>query len=251
VRTAALQVARQTVLGRRPTPFASLDILASLRDGELGTYVHEDLVEALGKDLTHHALAKLHMQVFAEWLNTPLKEQTPAVGEHIRNGTAGRAPIIDVSASSFRHLAPESAERPERVLFEGDLTMVLALLAAEETDALAGGAEGLWRIAFAMDEVKLSAGRAGLTVTHLAEILGVSPNHLGRVFHEKSGVTFRRYLLAARMVRAANLLRSSAVTLKHVAGMVGYTDQPNFCRDFRKAFGRSVNGYRLQAVRPR
>jgi len=143
-------------------------------------------------------------------------------------------------------LIPDSAELPERQLFECDLSIVLKLLKAEKSDLLAASASSLWRTALALQRVKVSDSDKGLTLSDLSAALGVSSNHLGRVFHQQSGISFRKYLLAARMFRAATLLRSSPLALKQVASTLGYSDESNFCRDFRKAFGKSAISYRLQ-----
>jgi two-component system response regulator YesN len=75
-------------------------------------------------------------------------------------------------------------------------------------------------------------------------MVGVTPNHLGRVFRDHTGVTFREYLLAARMFIAADLLRH-AKPIKDVAAALGYSHYSNFCRDFGKVYLKRPASYRL------
>ena len=49
----------------------------------------------------------------------------------------------------------------------------------------------------------------------------------------------------ARMFKAVTLLKSSSLPVKLVTSTLGYNNEGNFCRDFRKVFGMSALRYRL------
>ena len=70
----------------------------------------------------------------------------------------------------------------------------------------------------------------------VCEELGLSRSALQRKLKEE-GTTFRTLLTQARMDRAQALLRSAAMSLQDIALALGYTDQTNFIRAFRKQFG--------------
>jgi AraC-like DNA-binding protein len=246
-RSSALQLARDAVLHGAPSPFASLAILASLRDRGNGAYFHSSLAVQLATAQIHSILAELHSQVFLEWLRLPLDGQIAAVEQHFRTDAAA-PPITGVAAFSCENYIPDSAEMPERVLFEADLAIILRLLKAKQSDSQAPNRLHYFRLATGLQRIKLSSGDIRLVLKDLSEGLGVPQNGLGRAFRQHSGVAFRKYLFAARMFTAATLLKSSPLNLKQVASMLGYSKESNLCRDFRKAYGKSATSYRRQAV---
>jgi YesN/AraC family two-component response regulator len=87
-----------------------------------------------------------------------------------------------------------------------------------------------------------------LSLKSIGSTLGVSESHLGRLFCQRTGTTFRDYLRAVRMLKAITLLKSSSQPVKLVASALGYSNEGNFCRDFRKVFGMSALRYRLDKL---
>jgi hypothetical protein len=134
----AVEIAREFLLQGSKSSFASLAILGSLRVGD--KYSQAELAEQLGKRLCQSALAKLHRQVFYDWLNTPLDDQRRAVEGHLRQ--LGRASAEDVALDSFQRCIPISAEPPERKLFEADLSIILALAKAAQPDHMLAKCRG-------------------------------------------------------------------------------------------------------------
>lgn len=77
-----------------------------------------------------------------------------------------------------------------------------------------------------------------------ANVAFVSPSHLGRLFRQELRVSPLRHLKQVRLERAAQLLRSSAVSVADLALRVGYRNVSHFVRDFRSMFGVTPLGYR-------
>lgn len=71
---------------------------------------------ASAQTLLQRAIGKLHSQVFYDWLKTPLDNQWTAVKHHLLE--TGPALEIEVRVALFADYIPESAELPERQLFE-------------------------------------------------------------------------------------------------------------------------------------
>jgi hypothetical protein len=65
-RPSALQLACDAVLQTAPSPFASLVILASLRDADNRDYFHSGLAAQLAENLLQSTLEHLHGHVFLE-----------------------------------------------------------------------------------------------------------------------------------------------------------------------------------------
>lgn len=230
----AVEIAREFLLQGSKSPFASLAILASRRSGD--KYSQVELAEQLGKRLCHAALARLHTKVFYDWLNTPLDDQKRAVEEHLRE--MARASAREVALDSFQRYIPASAEPPERRLFEADLSIILALAKAKQSDHLLASNSPNWRLSLVLQMARCSIGDRKLTLKRIGRTFRVSPNHLGRTFRDRAGMTFRKYLLLRRMIMAADVLRSQRPALRAVAKIFGYGSQSNFSRDFVRVHQR-------------
>lgn len=84
-----------------------------------------------------------------------------------------------------------------------------------------------------------------ISVTDIAEHVGISQGYLNRIFNERANLTVQNYLLQFRMYKAANLLVGSTLSVKEIADHVGYTDQLVFSKAFKRQFGVSPKNYRV------
>ncbi len=78
----------------------------------------------------------------------------------------------------------------------------------------------------------------------VAEALGISDTHFGKVFHQRTGLTFREYVKRVRVVRAQKLLLLPKSTVGQVAGEVGYAGTAALTRAFHQVCGASPIAYR-------
>ena len=85
-----------------------------------------------------------------------------------------------------------------------------------------------------------------ISLDALAEAVGVSPYYLSRVFSQESGFTLSSYITQVRMEAAERLLAETRLSVKEVAGRVGFRDSPYFSRVFRGWFHVSPTSYRRQ-----
>ena len=83
-----------------------------------------------------------------------------------------------------------------------------------------------------------------LTRQGIADAVGVSPNHLSRVFRSETGMTPWQYLNRYRVLQAQKLLRATDDSVTVIAGAVGFNDPAYFSRVFRKETGMSPKNYR-------
>lgn len=96
---------------------------------------------------------------------------------------------------------------------------------------MAAAEKALWFIESHYSE-DLSLGR-------IAEVAGVSPFHLARLFLAMTGCSVMRYLRARRMTEAARRLAGGAPDILDVALASGYGSHEAFTRAFGEQFGRS------------
>lgn len=83
-----------------------------------------------------------------------------------------------------------------------------------------------------------------ITVQSTAKALGVSPNYLGKIFHENMNMTFAEYLRRVRLIYALNRIINTDGTLQRIALESGFSAQSVFSREFRKYYGKSPTALR-------
>ncbi len=83
-----------------------------------------------------------------------------------------------------------------------------------------------------------------LSLSLLADLHGISPNHLSKIFKAETGINFVDYVIAVRMKAAQDLLLHGKDTVHHIAGKVGYVNVTSFMRSFKKHSGMTPSAYR-------
>ncbi|MDO9542169.1 MAG: helix-turn-helix transcriptional regulator [Kiritimatiellia bacterium] len=82
-----------------------------------------------------------------------------------------------------------------------------------------------------------------LSLADVAIQLHMSVPTLTRHYRRETGCAVMERLQALRMARAADLLRTEPLSVKQVAGRVGFRDCAYFCRCFRLFFGRTPGAF--------
>lgn len=75
-----------------------------------------------------------------------------------------------------------------------------------------------------------------VSLAELARLSGCSPRHFSSLFKEAFAITPHQYVLRARLMAAARLLRASQRDLAQVAYEVGFSSQSHFSTAFHRAF---------------
>ncbi|NLZ72854.1 MAG: helix-turn-helix transcriptional regulator, partial [Bacteroidales bacterium] len=77
-----------------------------------------------------------------------------------------------------------------------------------------------------------------INVKDIADKLGITPNYLSSLFHNKMGIKLVDYLLQIRMERAMYLLKNNQnATIKNIAIMVGISNTRYFSNLFKAYYG--------------
>jgi AraC-like DNA-binding protein len=90
-----------------------------------------------------------------------------------------------------------------------------------------------------------------LTIDAVAARVATSRRQLQRSFSEIGRTTFRSYLTAVRMDRAAALLRERRAPVREAAAAVGYRQPAQFAKAFRRHHGMTPSALRDDALGPR
>ena len=95
----------------------------------------------------------------------------------------------------------------------------------------------------AMNYIAEHYADSGLSITGIAQHLGVSEGHLSHVFKKETNYTVVGYITQYRIHRAMELLKDCRYKIYEVAEMVGYRDVTYFGSIFKKKTGMSPSDY--------
>lgn len=82
------------------------------------------------------------------------------------------------------------------------------------------------------------------SLERMAEMAGVTPSHLCRVFRKAHGMTPHQFVLRTKLDRAQQLLSTSNSSLGAIAETLGFTSQSHFTRAFRQFAGETPSEFR-------
>ena len=83
-----------------------------------------------------------------------------------------------------------------------------------------------------------------LSLHDVAAHVFLSDSYFSRIFHLKTGMTFKKYLSNLRLAYAAKLLRSSSLSVTEICFDCGFTSFSHFSRSFREMYETSPGEYR-------
>lgn len=81
-----------------------------------------------------------------------------------------------------------------------------------------------------------------ITLTDIAEYVGLSPFYLLRIFHNEKGMPPHSYMESLRISKAKELLEKK-VSLSQVAVDLGFSDQSHFTNTFKRVMGITPGQY--------
>ncbi|MFU1794033.1 response regulator [Paenibacillus azoreducens] len=85
-----------------------------------------------------------------------------------------------------------------------------------------------------------------IALRDVSNLFSFSPNHLGLLFKQGTGINFSDYVVERRMEKACRLLQNPQFKIFEVAGQVGYKNLTYFSRQFKDKYGMTPGDYRRQ-----
>ena len=147
---------------------------------------------------------------------------------------------IDPGSDSFRYsscgFSSASLARLEE-FFRSDLEELMRSL------SMKGDSHGRLLAIQAERLVKEKYADTALSLSRVAEALGISYGYLSTVFSQHTGKSFKRYLVEVRMEKARELLLSREYRVYEIAGLTGYTSTKYFTEAFQRYYGSSPSKY--------
>ena len=95
----------------------------------------------------------------------------------------------------------------------------------------------------AMDYIGQHYGEQNISVSSIAQHLGLSESHLSHLFRKETDYTILNYLTRYRIHKAMELLRDCRLKVYEIAERVGYRDITYFSSTFKKVVGMSPSEF--------
>lgn len=83
-------------------------------------------------------------------------------------------------------------------------------------------------------------------ITELADSVNLSVSRLRHLFKAETGMGLKKCLIESRLENARELLEGSSLSVKEIAGRMGYANVSNFVRDFKRRHRRTPTDHRKQ-----
>lgn len=105
---------------------------------------------------------------------------------------------------------------------------------------------GDWRMRGIEQRVLDKTGSLDLTLCKIARGLGLTPSHIGKRFKTHTGTSFRSFCARKRADYGRELLVTTSMPIKEIAGHLGYRWAGDFGQAFKRIHGMSPRAYRQQ-----
>ena len=86
------------------------------------------------------------------------------------------------------------------------------------------------------------------SLVEVSGFLGLSPEYVSRLYHQRAGRRFADQLQNVRMENAAQLLVTTRYRICEISEIVGYSNAKTFTRRFHRHWGTTPREYRINAL---
>ncbi len=134
--------------------------------------------------------------------------------------------------------APSAEAQPE----PKEIPLQVPKLSAEESAAGGGSIEKM----IAYINAHLSED---ISLQDLADMCGISPSYVSRLFRDRLGIGFVEYLNTLRVRRAQKLLEETGQSVEKIGMAVGFNNNRSFIRTFKQYCGLTPSQYRTRQTK--
>ena len=86
--------------------------------------------------------------------------------------------------------------------------------------------------------------KSKISLTDLAKTVYLTPDHLGRIFRETTGMTIGNMIQKVRLDNACSLLANTDKSIAEIASLSGFNDMKFFYKIFKQTIGSLPSEYR-------
>ncbi len=141
--------------------------------------------------------------------------------------------LSDVIPSVFENLTQrlrQSSSQKDRISQVEDVLLGYAIKAKPENE-----------LDLVIETIQSSKGQ--ITLSGLAHHFNISNRKIERLFHQRVGISAKRYSRLIRFTSVFSLIQKPAMTKAEASYLAGYFDQAHFNRDFHQFTGESPEIY--------
>ena len=125
------------------------------------------------------------------------------------------------------------------------ITATLFMQLVQHTDKLAKYDTDVFQDVFAPEILKyIEESYQTATLEELAEEMNVALSTASKLVKKSTGMTFKELLKRQRLMRAANLLEHTKLSITEIIERVGYDNTSYFHRIFKESYNMSPKEYR-------
>jgi len=148
--------------------------------------------------------------------------------------------IVDSISQSY-------AQKLNAVNSQNDITKILVDLTVDFSDAVKVMLQDNFshNVRKAADYIKLCLSKP-LTLDEITKVVGISPNYLSHIFKKEVGVSVSQYIADKRCEKAAEMLRTTTLSIQEISTYVGYLDNNYFVKVFKSRYDITPTEYRKQ-----
>lgn len=167
-------------------------------------------------------------------------------------GLTAESPIFTYEKDEFisncfkNMIATKTMKRGRELRLQGHLYMFLTQLMEENfSDKFVDSDETLKEsyVRMAMEYIQMNYSRK-VKVSDIAGYIRLDRSYLGSIFKEYMNISLRDYTINYRLEKARELMSRSNLSIGDIARSVGYEDQLQFSKIFKKVYGTCPREYR-------
>ena len=87
-----------------------------------------------------------------------------------------------------------------------------------------------------------------ISMQHVADYVGLTPNYFCSKFHKEVGQSFKQYLRGLQLNHAATLLRITDLSISQICEESGFCSLAIFFKDFKEVYEMTPSQYRTQTL---
>lgn len=96
--------------------------------------------------------------------------------------------------------------------------------------------------------VEKNLSNLDLSLHLVAQSVNFSPDYIGKIFMNYSGMTVGKYITVTRMEKAASLLQKTRIPINEITEELGYTSSNYFAKVFKKIYNQTPSEYRRASL---
>ena len=146
--------------------------------------------------------------------------------------------LRDKLADELMYISHHPKESPFHLIGHLYLFLDYLIQSAHSTQLLSNNKMSDYYIKEAINYIEQNF-QNNITIEDVASVCGINRSYLGKIFKKNTGQSPQEFLMNYRMVKAAELLKLTSLSIADIGSAIGYENQLHFSRAFKNIYGVS------------